>query len=603
MRLFSLTSILLFLSIALPAQSGKKMFAGPDNSFQVTIPENWIHKKNRSPLLGPKDLLVLQDPKLSSRSLEISVFEFHEEPPTIEEQADAQKQKMESSHVALNQTFFKEVNNVKWWVVVYNDRKYHYRCYQTIVGNKKYYLYYTSPDPEFSAAEPLAEQVFQSFTFNGNSNTQAAQNNEASNQIIMLDCDAVEDFREGFTIVKKGKDCSVFRYSGETIAPLGKYDFNFGINRSNQIDQPQDACGFYNGVTVVKDPLTSKYGYMDTSGKLIVPCILTHAEHFMEDGYGYGEIYDNDHNKYYQFYFDKSGKRYQAPKGKRGLYFTQVSNDDYKTTSFYRKNGTKAFETKLHFWSESYGEGYYIIYTEQGSKQLFGFMDTTGKVKIPMTFDGSLSPFSNGLSLYKPKDATAYKFSFINKNGQEIIKLVNGNGLEFHYQPDNFKYNVSDCEVLINNKNVKTLLDKQERVMPIEATFKEQNPQYFAELSTAWNSPFSFRYLRRSWAGLYVQCEFEFKPGAKSLQQFTNTKANKPGGVGNTQSSVHTSGIGLINYTGKIIIPPTFDWIGDFDPVSGLAKAKLYKGNKLVEGFINTKGDFVFVMANNIDKF
>ena len=408
---------------------------------------------------------------------------------------------------------------------------------------------------------------------------------------------AIDDFKEGFALFRKGEKFGIIDKVGNEFIPLGKYNFDYtGSNNKFGTEQ-----GFHNGMCMVRDVETNKIGYINLTGKLVVPCIFSVATRYKEDGYSYAEFID-DNYKFYYYFLDKQGYKFAVNSDYRReqpLFFLQSRAIDYKTTNFYRKNGTKAFETKLQI--QGYGDGMYLT-NQRIDNSIFksGFIDTSGKLVIPYKYAGELRNFSEGLALYEPKNKDEYQYAFINKVGEEIIKLKANSTTQRYEEVEDFHNGYATCNFLSREGTMKlALIDKGGNIIPFEPLFSSANPQLIADIYP--NSGMSVSPSDFNEAGMIIKCDVRLKDKSITARAFTNSEyKDGRGGIGMANPFWESNGYGMINYSGKITILPIFADIHQFDKISGLAMATyVSKSGGETKGFINQNGQFTIIIKKN----
>lgn len=165
---------------------------------------------------------------------------------------------------------------------------------------------------------------------------------------------------------------------------------------------------YVDGIALVQR--AKKYGYIDESGKEIIPLIYDYAQDFSE---GMAGVWEN--NKY--GFIDKTGKL--------------VIPIQYDETFLGYSNGLAAVGLGGK-WGYIDKKGKIIVPLKYEKAMIFreglvavkldgkwGYIDTSGKVIIAMKYDCGNS-FSGGLSVA----CLSKKYGFINKKGIEIIPLI-----------------------------------------------------------------------------------------------------------------------------------------------------------------------------------
>lgn len=592
-----------------------KTHVSSDKAFSITYPENWkVNKDRRFEFSVYQPGSGLMSPSMVN--IEINKKAEGYENADIRQIADAELQTMktsQSANIEIVDSKFQEQNGHEWWIIhgklTALGKEYLTETYKTIHNGKVYVFSYSSNEKNYEKNKNVADKIIASVNFLTENNTVNNESNLTGNNnpryYIEINADEIADFRDGFALARKGSNYFFYKPDGKLLQESDLYDYDMPKDSYH----PENTGGFYNGITIIKDKRSGKYGYMDTTGKVIVPCFLSQALHFDEDGYAYANVFGNGFFNTHNYYFDKTGKRYQSLTNENaGLYFQEVFGNG-NTKFVFRKNNTRAFETNL-FLSKA-NDGYFKITDAVNRKT--GFMDTTGKIKIPISIGGNVDDFSEGLALVAPNAPADYKYAFINKDGNVVIKINDNSNMQFRARPKPFRYGYSDCEIVSQTKHGSILLvDKNGNYINIQEIFEASNPAYMNSLANARDKDkayYSIGYKGRNAFGIYVNCFFRLSPDAGILKQYAIKKpATVTGGIqsGKTssQSDMDVNGIGMIDYTGKIIIPPVFSFIGEFDTVSGLAKAVRYTSDKeFIQGFINRKGEFVIIQKTHLNNF
>lgn len=177
-------------------------------------------------------------------------------------------------------------------------------------------------------------------------------------------------------------------------------------------------CGYTQGLAVIKKD--DKYGFVDESGKLVIPAIYQEAHPFSDnlalikqaDKYGY---------------IDKSGKIAIKPQYTDAWGFWEgrakiEQNGKYGFIDTTGKIVIKPTYTMIGDWFE---DG--LVLFKQGNQ--YGFLDKSGKVAIKPQFD-SAKDFAEGRAAVSKKtgkkDADGeelHQFGFIDKAGKVVIPI------------------------------------------------------------------------------------------------------------------------------------------------------------------------------------
>ena len=220
--------------------------------------------------------------------------------------------------------------------------------------------------------------------------------------------------------------------------------------------------GFHDGLILVSDNETELYGFIDKTGKEVIPCQFDDAKSFSEgiaiaykdgqkllidlegntiasigDTYGHEckngllaflEKQENTDGEYLLGYMDKTGK-VVIPANKYKVILTERDNfydfseglcrvmdfDNYRNF-FIDKTGKEVFE--CDGYADDFHDGLAAIgsYNEETEEFLFGFIDKTGKQVIPSRFT-AVGEFKDGLCCVFEKE----KAGFIDKEGNWVI--------------------------------------------------------------------------------------------------------------------------------------------------------------------------------------
>ena len=185
----------------------------------------------------------------------------------------------------------------------------------------------------------------------------------------------------------------------------------------------EDADYFSEGLAAVK--LNGKWGYIDTTGKVIIPFQYDWALGF-EDGEALVVIGEDDAAKYY--IIDRAGKvieeltndDYDGPYDEEEYYFseglcaTQDGDWDYNSKfGFVDENWKTVIAPK---YDEAYNFFDGLAHVKIGDK--WGCIDKTGKEIVPIKYDW-LYDFSEGLAIVENDD----KYGFVDRTGNLVIPI------------------------------------------------------------------------------------------------------------------------------------------------------------------------------------
>ncbi|MDR0325080.1 MAG: WG repeat-containing protein [Oscillospiraceae bacterium] len=347
-------------------------------------------------------------------------------------------------------------------------------------------------------------------------------------EVVLPMYDNVDNFSDGMAAVAVGDRASGYKWgfvdkTGKEVVPC-KYD---------------EASAFHEGMAAVK--LDGKWGYIDKTGKEVIPLIYENASAFSEslapvrlDGkWGY---------------VDKSGneviplKYYSAQSFSEDLAMIGV---DINYSGYIDTSGNEVIPP-IYIYTQAFFEGLAAVATGNLLKSSWGFVDKTGKEVVPPKYD-SIRSFSEGLAAVQFDG----KWGFVDKTGKEVIP--------FKYD---FAYSFIEgmASVVIDDKY--GFIDKtgKEVIPPIYA-----QAQSFSEGLAAVCLPVDVTH--DTWYG-----------GVYTINHW-----------------------GFIDQAGNEVVPCQYDFIGSFS--EGLAVFEIYKWIELEGG--GTIGLFAFnsdMLKGYIDK-
>ncbi len=244
------------------------------------------------------------------------------------------------------------------------------------------------------------------------------------------------DFCEGFAWVEEDNKCCYIDKTGREFSPLTNYSvsyFNDGAavlyfkpaniwyisNKVGYINTPlknyDNVHGFNDGfVQVLKD---GKWGFVDQTGKEVVPLIYDSTENFND---GFARVEKN--GKY--GFVDKTGKEVvpliydSAESFNDGL--AQVQKDG--KYGFVDQTG-KEVVPLIYDSVDSFNDG--LARVEKDGK--YNYIDKTGKEVVPSEYDLGWGEFSEGFADVKK----GKKYGYIDKNGNVAVPMIYDETREF----------------------------------------------------------------------------------------------------------------------------------------------------------------------------
>ena len=236
----------------------------------------------------------------------------------------------------------------------------------------------------------------------------------AAEYVEVVPCiyDYVGPFSEGLAVVTLNDKCGYIDKTGKEVVPC-KYDSLVTHSYEGE---------FSEGLAMVA--LNGKYGYIDMTGKEVIPCQYDRAKDFSE---GLAAVEQN--GKW--GYIDKTGKEvvpffhsmdygtytlgyyfYKAYSFSDGLAMVVAPMPDGDMISYIDKTGREIVPFQyVSAWSFSNG------FARVKRNDKWGCIDTTGKEVIPCQYDDRTGDISEGLAFVKQNG----KWGYVDTTGKEVI--------------------------------------------------------------------------------------------------------------------------------------------------------------------------------------
>lgn len=180
-------------------------------------------------------------------------------------------------------------------------------------------------------------------------------------------------------------------------------------NLAISVEKYEELSQFKEGLARVK--YYDKYGFINKSGKEVIPCIYDEAMDFA-DGRAAVRLFDNWN------YVDKTGKEISLNGFERCSYFIDGRAVAYnRGAKLLDKDGRELTDYDRYYTNISiFSEGLASYEVKFKGNRKFGYLDKKGKDVIPYKYDYA-SPFKDGLALVSLEQ----KYGIIDKKGKEII--------------------------------------------------------------------------------------------------------------------------------------------------------------------------------------
>lgn len=369
-----------------------------------------------------------------------------------------------------------------------------------------------------------------------------AQSGSISPNAKKIEFDEISPFQEGFAVMRKGTAFAIIDAKGDFFIPYGTYQ---------QIED-----GFVNGLCRVstkgKYEMQSQgaWGFIDKSGKLVIPCIYHATGPFDKAGFalvqmpkttnGYafidkkGNVIKTDYSITQYGYDVKTGRCISREAGgicdRSGKLIAPLPMNDIKMYTGFVK-GLSAVLKK-----NEYGE------------EKWGFIDTNGKTVIPFQFKYQPTSFVNGFTGVTPVDKSEFSYAYMDRKGNLRVKM------ESTSRPP---YPFFENGLTIHPDKPNLLIDTLGNIIDFGKLVKVSMPTINAE-----------------------------KVAVQSM--------DKTHIVFSYYDKYYTKQ-GVADRNGKVLIAPAFQRIKHFDQVSKLAWAEVSVNGKYSYGYVNEQGVFVIV--------
>ena len=173
-----------------------------------------------------------------------------------------------------------------------------------------------------------------------------------------------------------------------------------------------DACNFSEGLANVL--YERRYGFIDKKGKLAIPCSFPYASSFSE---GLACVKNERNERSEWGYIDKNGKKVLSPSSfsvpgdfSEGLASIRNEKDLW---GFIDKTG-KTVIPCIFAYARDFSEGLAQVCNDEN---LYGFIDKKGKLVIPCSFTAAYD-FMDGLAAVQNEE---WLWGYIDKNGEPVI--------------------------------------------------------------------------------------------------------------------------------------------------------------------------------------
>lgn len=379
-----------------------------------------------------------------------------------------------------------------------------------------------------------------------------------------IDADRLFSFNAGSAKIYKGTSSALIDSAGNYIVPYNTYDitevFYPGPKENYQV--------YYNGLYAYNNMDHQWGGYMNSEGKIVVKKTASSA---LSDYSDNKKLIETHNSGTAYTYTTPGGKSYALDRRLEniigGIGIERI-NDPTIGAWRYRKI-TGEIITGWFDEATPFSDGMAVVgKKDQFGEMKYGYINTDGKLVIPLQFSIHPNDFMCGFARVQPKDKTAFEYAFINKKGEIVFKQTSADVSKYGAFDHFTNYGLAFSARYI-----------------MDTTFNLiAKPDFFKSFGIPADSWFEEE-------GTYTIGETNPK------LVFSTRTARSP----YTQMPMY----GFINLATKKVVMPVFELANIngifFDPKSHLALAKVClgrdKNNVPVyrEGFINEDGLFVLV--------
>ena len=225
---------------------------------------------------------------------------------------------------------------------------------------------------------------------------------------VYLEVDDMELFNAGAAVVRKGNSTALIDRNGKFIVPFNKHSF-----------QPYSTSS---------TTMLVGYGFFltDRSAAVTSKGTVYNGFYDLTPDNQYAHTFENKKHTY----IDSSGRRYVVDYLLRdisdgiGIGNVEVLTDNTFTTyPAYISLANKIISKKKYWHLSPFSEGLACVGNPDSYGMIkYGFINTKGEEVIPLTYSNQPSDFKNGLSKVVPTNKADFRYAFINKKGDIVVK-------------------------------------------------------------------------------------------------------------------------------------------------------------------------------------
>jgi hypothetical protein len=374
-------------------------------------------------------------------------------------------------------------------------------------------------------------------------------------------------FKEGFASVRKGETQAIIDAKGNFLVPYGKYLDTYD--------------GFVNGLCRVGIRTKDKnggwitlYGFINTSGKEVIPCIYRSLTSLSKLGFAYAS---KVHKQY--LLLDKTGRETVMaldPFSAAQMFDPPVPGQEIVTAQGVCDKLGKLKAPAAYEFYHQFSEGLAAVAKRDESGELkWGFIDTNGKTVVPFRYSREPGNFSQGLAPVFPAVQSAFAYGYIDRTGNVTISVMEEDNSRSLKSLGNGSPTAEIAKLAFTSSGIALTLLTSPKGKPI---FIDREGKYFTlEDLVKHNSGLSFQSDKTEFISLQDD-NIIFTVLVEKIR----------------------SKAGSIKTSGNISIPPVFSELSHADSVSGLSYAKVaidLSRSIFTKGYVNKDGVFVIIQA------
>lgn len=411
---------------------------------------------------------------------------------------------------------------------------------------------------------------------------------EIASDAVNIDADFIKAIINGACIIRKGNQEAMIDLKGKFIVPWGKYEYSVS-----------DFAFPFTTLIPVTDPAHQKGGFINTKGQVVIP--LSYESPSSYNCNRIALVGTDARNR--RIYIDVTGKQIESHYFRnanstpgnfgRPLYFQPSANrilfvesktkgrEVFVPTSGYTNAAGSVVIPNNFEDASDFSEGLAAVANkDQFGILKWGFIDASGKLVIPYTYQKRPGNFHHGLALVKPVENADFDYAYIDKQNNIKIKIGKGNG-NTPYQP-------------VGNGNEVIGISKS----PFQKDTRYETIGYFVKNYAFWGDGYESVLLDTA-GNFHKLAEIVKDDKLKTDKKGLHILGYDDLGIyfHTTDNSNPYGNYGMVDHDGNVLFPAFFTSIKP-DYYSPYAYATRGNGSKPgIAGIINRQGVFVMLIG------